>query len=166
MELKEYGRIIENDSSSGRFVSADPNKCSGCGICELVCALKKENLFDPSLSRIKVVRLLGLVNLTSACVFCENAPCVEACPRQALLSSEKKIIKVDTNKCNGCGWCIQACKYGAIRLHPEKTSVLICDLCEGDPECIKWCPEGALDLRSMDSFNRILKQTLIKKLLG
>jgi len=166
MELKEHSRIIKNGSSSGCFVSADPNKCSGCGICELVCALEKENLFEPSLSRIKVVRLLGIVNFTSACVFCESAPCVEACPRKALLQSSEKKIKVDENKCNGCGWCIRACPYGAIRLHPQKTYVLVCDLCEGDPKCVEWCPEGALELRSMDEVKKILKQTLISKLLG
>lgn len=149
------------------FVSADPNKCNGCSICELVCALEKENHFAPSLSRIKVVRLLGIVNFTSACRFCENPPCVEACARGALQqSTENGRIIVEESKCNGCGWCIQACEYGAIWLHPNKTSVLICDLCKGEPKCVQWCPEGALEMRSTKDLNSLLNQAITEKLLG
>jgi Fe-S-cluster-containing hydrogenase component 2 len=132
---------------SRQFISADPSKCTGCGICELACALEKEKSFNPLRSRIRVVHLHPLVNVTMVCRFCENAPCVLACSRDALEQSEGNgVILVEEEKCDACGWCIQACPYGAIMLHPEKKVVMTCDLCGGDPECIDYCPEEALEL--------------------
>lgn len=134
------------------FVSADPSKCVGCNVCEYVCALEKEGSFNPLRSRIRVVCLHPLVNVAVACRFCEDAPCVHACPRNALKQSEESgIILIDEEKCDACGWCIQACEYGAITLNPEKRVVMACDLCGGEPKCIDFCPEGALELVTEDA---------------
>jgi len=131
-----------------KFVSADPEKCVGCQVCEYICSLTKEGAFNPLKSRIRVVRINQLINLAVTCRLCEDPPCVAACPRDALTQSEETgLIMVDEDKCNGCGWCIEACDYGAIMLHPEKKVVFVCDLCQeqGEPQCVKWCPEEALD---------------------
>ena len=99
------------------FVSADPSKCVGCSVCEYVCALEKERSFNPLRSWIRVVRLHPLVNVAVACRFCEDAPCVHACPRNALKQSEENgVILIDEEKCDACGWCIQACDYGFVIL--------------------------------------------------
>jgi len=114
-----------------KFVSADPNKCIGCCVCEYACSMVKEKTFNPTKSRIRAVRLNPLVNLAITCRLCEDPPCVAACPRDALTQSEETgIIMVDDEACNGCGWCIEACDYGAIMLHPETKVVYICDLCK------------------------------------
>jgi len=142
-----FDACVMSLTESRRFVFADPGVCTGCGVCQLVCSLAKENAFDPDLSRIKVIRLYGMVNLVAACRFCEDAPCVVACPRDALTQREDGVIVVDEVKCDGCRWCIEACKYGAIVMNPEKKVVMICDLCgELEPQCVEWCPEGALEL--------------------
>ena len=70
-----------------KFVAADFDKCNGCGVCELVCALEREKVFDPRCSRIKVLRLHQLINMPVVCRLCEDAPCVPACPRDALKQS-------------------------------------------------------------------------------
>jgi carbon-monoxide dehydrogenase iron sulfur subunit len=148
-----------------RFVTADPQKCVGCEVCEYVCAMTKENTFNPMKSRIRVVRLNPLINLSLACRLCEDPPCVAACPRDALTQSEETgIIQVDEDRCNGCGWCIEACDYGAVTLHPENKVVFICDLCDGDPECVKWCPEEALDFVTADILAQKARITAVKKL--
>ena len=135
-----------------RFVSADPSKCVGCNVCEYICALEKEGSFNPLRSRIRVVRLHPLVNLAVACRFCEDVPCVRACPRNALKQSEENgVILIDEEKCDACGWCIQACDYGAITLNPEKRVVMACDLCGGEPKCIAFCSEEALELVTEDA---------------
>ncbi|MEA2090409.1 MAG: 4Fe-4S dicluster domain-containing protein [Thermoproteota archaeon] len=148
-----------------KFVTADPQKCVGCGVCEYICSMVKENTFNPMKSRIRVVRLNPLINLSLACRLCEDPPCVAACPRDALTQSEETgVIKVDEDKCNGCGWCIEACDYGAVTLHPERKVVFICDLCDGDPECVKWCPEEALDFITADILAQKARITVVKKL--
>jgi Fe-S-cluster-containing dehydrogenase component len=116
-------------------------------------------------SRIRVVRLNPLINLSLACRLYEDSPCVAACPRDALTQSEETgIIQVDEDRCNGCGWCIEACDYGAVTLHPENKIVFICDLCDGDPECVKWCPEEALDFVTADILAQKARITAVKKL--
>ncbi|MBC7130028.1 4Fe-4S dicluster domain-containing protein [Candidatus Bathyarchaeota archaeon] len=136
------------------FVAVDPSKCTGCSLCEYVCALThKEQPLSPLRSRLRVIRVTPAFNLAMACRFCDDAPCVEACPRDALTQSEENgRIMITEAKCDGCGWCVQACPYGGVSVHPDKTSVLICDLCEneGKPQCVEFCPEEALELVSSD----------------
>lgn len=153
--------------SKRKFVSADPEKCVGCAICEYVCSFEKEKVYNPLKSRIRVVRLHPLVNLSVTCRLCEDPPCVAACPRDALKQSEENgVIMVDEDKCNGCGWCIEACDYGAITLHPETKKVFLCDLCKDKekPQCVVWCPEEALDFVTSDTLAQKARITAVKKL--
>lgn len=149
-----------------KFVAANLEKCTGCGVCELVCALKREKVYDPQRSRIKVLRLDQILNMPVACRLCENPPCVAACPLDCLTQSEETgVIMVDDDKCDGCGWCIKACPYGAVIFSPEKETVMICDLCDGDPQCVEWCPEEALDLVTQEDFDQNLRETTANKLI-
>lgn len=160
--------MTETAKSSGRpFVSADPSRCTGCGVCELACALEKDGSFNPLRSRIRVVPLHPLVNVAIACRFCEDAPCVSACPRDALRQSEENgVILVDEARCDACGWCVQACPYDAIMLHPEKKVVMTCDLCGGEPKCIDFCPEDALELVTNDATAQKMWVSAVEKRLS
>jgi Fe-S-cluster-containing hydrogenase component 2 len=150
---------------SKKIVDADPNKCVGCCVCEYACSFYKEKSFNAMKSRIRAVRLNKVINLAVACRLCEDAPCIIACPREALKQRESDgTIQVNEDKCNGCGWCIEACDYGAIMLHPDKKVVFTCDLCEGDPKCVEWCPEEALNYVSKDSVAQKARITAVKKL--
>jgi len=150
-----------------RFVAADPDKCDGCGICEYVCSMEKEKVFNPLKSRIRVVRLNLIANVAIACRLCEDAPCVAACPREALSQSEETgVIMVDEDKCDGCGWCIEACEFGAITLHPDSKVVIVCDLCGGEPKCVDWCPEEALKLVTRDELATKARVEAARKLFG
>jgi TPP-dependent indolepyruvate ferredoxin oxidoreductase alpha subunit len=130
-----------------QFVDCDPDRCIGCNICEYACSAEKEKAFNPVKSRIRAVRLNPLSNIAVTCRTCKDAPCVAACPKDALRQSESGIVKVNEEKCDGCGWCIGPCEYGAITLHPESRKAMLCDSCEGAPECVQWCPEGALSFK-------------------
>ena len=150
---------------SRKFVSVDPSKCTGCGICEYACALEKEEKsLNPIRSRIRVVRMTPMFNFALACRFCEDAKCVTACPEDALSQCEKTgIIMVKENKCKGCDWCIQACPHGGITIHSDTGVAVTCDLCDGEPKCVESCPEEALDLVCTDEeaekrFNEALEK--------
>jgi len=143
-----------------QFVSVDPSKCIGCGLCEFICALEKEKSLDATKARIKVVRLGPLTNTVAVCRFCENAPCVRACPRNALDQDERGIIHVSDEKCDACGWCVEACPYGAVVLDPERMTVLICDLCDGEPRCVEICPTEALSLTTEEEARETLLSSM------
>lgn len=151
------------------FISADPNKCVGCRICEYACSYEKYKVFNPLRSRIRVVRIYPNINLSVTCRLCEDAPCVKACPRKALTQSkETGIIMVDEETCDGCGWCVEACDFGAITLDPDKKVAMICDLCSSrpdkKPQCVEWCPEGALELTNRDILAQKARLDVTKKL--
>jgi len=131
-----------------QFVYCNPKKCNGCVVCEYACSMEKEETFNPVKSRIRAVRLDTFSNIAMTCRTCIDAPCVAACPNDALTqSTEDKTIIVDENRCKGCGWCIEACEYGAITLHPRTKKAIVCDMCNGEPVCVQWCPESALSLK-------------------
>jgi len=139
-----------------QFVSADIAKCIGCGLCELACVIQNERSLNVAKSRIKVIHMTPLACTAVACRFCEDAPCVRACPRNALSQSEQTgVILVDDERCDLCGWCVEACPYGAIVVDPERNTVLICDLCgEEEPKCVEFCPTEALSLSTEEELRK------------
>jgi len=56
-------------------------------------------------------------------------------------------MKVDLDRCTGCGACVQDCPLGAVRLKKKKASVDDrCSLCGA---CVRICPEEALSLEDI-----------------
>ena len=73
-----------------KFVSVDPGKCIGCGICEYACTVEKgEGIWNPIRSRIRVVRMAPVFNFALTCRGCQDARCVKACPERALITIRK-----------------------------------------------------------------------------
>lgn len=56
----------------------------------------------------------------------------------------RKIIQIDTEKCNGCGACAAACHEGAIGMVNGKAKLLRDDYCDGLGDCLPTCPTGAI----------------------
>ena len=135
-----------------KFVSVDPSKCIGCGICEYTCTVEKgEAMWNPMRSRIRVVRMAPVVNFALTCRGCKDARCVKACPEKAIVQAEDTgLLLIDDNVCKGCDWCVQACEHGGITINPDSGKAIACDLCEGEPKCVQSCPEEALDVVDSD----------------
>ncbi len=141
-------------TSKHEYIACDPEECVGCQICEYVCSYTKTGEFNTFRSRIRVVREHKILITAVACRTCEDAPCVIACPRDALKQDpDTGLIRVDAALCDGCAWCIEACDFGAISINPRTKLAEICDLCEDEedgPQCVKWCPKDALELTAPD----------------
>jgi NAD-dependent dihydropyrimidine dehydrogenase PreA subunit len=63
----------------------------------------------------------------------------------------RKIIRIDENKCNGCGACTTACHEGAISLVDGKAKLLRDDYCDGLGNCLPACPVGAITFEDRDA---------------
>jgi len=80
------------------------------------------------------------------CAQCDNYPCVESCPVNALsVDARTGAVLVNQETCISCGKCIRACPGTVPYLHPKTKKAVICNLCNGDPECVKVCTEARYD---------------------
>jgi NAD-dependent dihydropyrimidine dehydrogenase PreA subunit len=60
------------------------------------------------------------------------------------MKSTRKIIKIDEDKCDGCGICVPSCAEGAIRVIDGKARLVAEKYCDGLGACLGECPQGAL----------------------
>ena len=63
----------------------------------------------------------------------------------------RKIIKIDADKCNGCGACAAACHEGAIGMVDGKARLLREDYCDGLGDCLPACPTGAITFEEREA---------------
>jgi carbon-monoxide dehydrogenase iron sulfur subunit len=144
------------------FIDHNLPGCSGCRICEKMCGLSHEKSWNPAYSRIKVYQFYpGPIDVPILCQYCEDRPCVNACPTEALTyDSETFTMKVDNELCTACMACNQACldngRGGCITFHPTSGTAQICDFCGGDPQCVKYCPSDVLHFFPISRFPKRL----------
>ena len=65
--------------------------------------------------------------------------------------AKRAIIKIDEEKCNGCGLCIPNCPEGAIRIIDEKARLISDLFCDGLGACIGYCPQGAITIEEREA---------------
>ena len=63
----------------------------------------------------------------------------------------RKIIRIDEDKCNGCGACAAACHEGAIGMVNGKARLLREDYCDGLGDCLPACPTGAITFEEREA---------------
>lgn len=63
----------------------------------------------------------------------------------------RRIIKIDQEKCNGCGACATACHEGAIDMVNGKAVLTREDYCDGLGDCLPNCPTGAITFEEREA---------------
>jgi class I fructose-bisphosphate aldolase len=148
----------------------DMNKCTGCCICSIACALSHSGTNHPNYYAIHVEKEFPKKLSPHVCIHCKK--CVTACPESAILVDENDShLKIDASKCNLCVnsgindpselKCVEICPTRVIKppiyapnpsnsqnitQYPQNIP-LICDFCGGYPECVEWCPNEAVVIK-------------------
>jgi tetrathionate reductase subunit B len=144
----------------------DADKCSGCKLCIIAC--KDEHVgsdYSPwtkpqpdtghfwidvqSMERGRIPRV-RMTYLPLLCQHCANAPCIKACPEDAIKRRDDGLVWIDAEACTGCGVCQEACPYDVIYMNEELDIAQKCTGCahrvdEGLlPRCAEICPHDAI----------------------
>ena len=81
---------------------------------------------------------------------------------------KRKIIKIDEEKCNGCGKCVGICAEAALEIIDGKAKVVNDFLCDGMGACLDVCPVGALEIieKDVDQYDSKKAYSRVKDLRG
>jgi Fe-S-cluster-containing dehydrogenase component len=133
----------------------DQSRCIGCHACTTACKSENEVPVGVTRTYVKAVDVGAFPQARRAfqvtrCNQCEDAPCVAACPTQAMYRRPDGIVDFDKDICIGCKACIAACPYDAIFINPEDQSAEKCNMCAHrldaglEPACVTVCPTEAI----------------------
>lgn len=97
----------------------DQQNCVGCGGCILACKAENNtpadiNWCDKITSTRGTFPNVSFEYISTMCNHCDNAPCVTACPTQAMYKNEFGLTLHNPDKCIGCKACMVNCPYGVI----------------------------------------------------
>jgi len=118
-----------------------PDHCTGCKSCMLICSFAHTDAFRYDDARLRVAKDESRGQSSPlVCRNCEDSPCILACPVEAIRREpQNQWVLLDEGACTGCGDCVEACPFQAIHLHADHGMAIKCDFCGGDPQCVKVC---------------------------
>jgi anaerobic carbon-monoxide dehydrogenase iron sulfur subunit len=151
-----------------KILVIDTEKCTGCRKCELVCSVHHTGTYDPTRSRIKILKWEHVgYYLPLSCQNCDYASCVEVCPSGACRKDPNLgVATINKKVCIGCKSCVLACPFGVpIFDHVDGISVK-CDYCGGNPQCVAACEAGAIRYISPDEIGISRRDEISRKLIA
>lgn len=150
--------------SQRKFI-VDTGRCIGCNACSVSC--KDRAGLPDELDLLRVERIesgsypdVDMFFRVTHCFHCENPPCLEACPSDAISKNEDGFVFLDAGNCTGCGSCVDVCPFESIIELPGG-SYTKCDGCFDevtsglDPTCVRACLTRALSFKIIDELEAV-----------
>lgn len=144
----------------------DAEKCTSCKMCVVACKDEHVDAAYEPWSRPQPVtgqfwvdiiakergRLprVRMTYLPMFCQHCADAPCITACPEDAIETRPDGLVWIDSKACTGCGACEPACPYDVIFMNEAANIAQKCTGCahrvdRGElPRCAEVCPHEAI----------------------
>jgi Pyruvate/2-oxoacid:ferredoxin oxidoreductase delta subunit len=63
----------------------------------------------------------------------------------------RQVIRIDEDKCDGCGECVTSCAEGAIAIRNGKARLVSATYCDGLGVCLGHCPQGAITIEEREA---------------
>ena len=153
---------MDDNWQNQKVIAYDPELCTGCRYCEVVCSFKHYGCIDFNKSYVRIlfngdedIAAFEAVN----CQHCEEPVCVSVCPSEALGKDERTgWVKINPLKCIGCQMCVNMCPLSVPFFDEARKVAVKCDFCDGDPECVKHCSSGALRVVTREEALRLNKR--------
>lgn len=122
----------------------DLEHLSSCEKCGTQCSY----VYHPKNNGITYLR--ECAHFAVVCRRCDDAPCVNACPWQALEKQDDRVLKRYSMRCTSCKSCSHACPFGTI--YPETIPFITyrCDYClarlgkDEKPLCVASSSDGGI----------------------
>lgn len=120
----------------------DVERCVGCQLCMFACG-RMQAQGGLAKARIGVRSVGGMERgfIVVVCRGCKDPFCAKVCPTGALVPKEEGGVRVELDRCIGCGYCREACLIGAVFWDEETEKPMICTHCG---YCAAFCPHGVL----------------------
>lgn len=139
---------MSDNSQTQKVLAYDPELCTGCRYCEIVCSFRHYGVVNPGKSFISILFNEGKddgVFEAKNCQHCDEPICASVCPSEALSKDEKTgWVRINPLKCIGCETCVYMCPLSIPFFDEERKVAVKCDFCDGDPECVKHCSSTAI----------------------
>jgi anaerobic dimethyl sulfoxide reductase subunit B len=135
------------------------DRCTGCFTCAVACMDQNDlEVAGPEPIAWRQVFQIEtgsgdearLRYVSLACMHCEDAPCIMACPTSAIArEAGTRVVGINGELCIGCHSCSIACPFGVPR-YGRDGIMQKCDLCSTrleyglEPACVRACPTKAL----------------------
>ena len=150
----------------------DMDRCCACGACAVACMDQNdiEITEEPPLRKVFAMEgTNGHAYISMACMHCEDAPCIVACPVGCLSKDERGLTVYDSTSCIGCHSCAMACPFGAPTCN-RFGKMQKCDGCAErlshglEPACVRTCSLGALKVYTEEEYAKVHTERSLRKI--